>query len=53
MTVPPPTIAQQYSSAAFVSLCFCSHKEKLGVTFKNAIIRFFNFFYKLRKQEKA
>jgi hypothetical protein len=27
-TAPPPVIAQQYSSASFVSLCFHSRKEK-------------------------
>jgi hypothetical protein len=35
MTFLPPVIAQQYSSAIFVSLCFYSCKEKFGVPNKN------------------
>jgi hypothetical protein len=37
MTASPPVIAQQYSSATFVSLPFHSHKEKFGARFKNVI----------------
>jgi len=40
-------IAQQYSSSTFVSLCFYSHKEKLGACIKGVIVSFFTFF-KLR-----
>jgi hypothetical protein len=36
-------IAQQYSSAAFVSLRFRSSKEKAGVHLKNAVISIFHF----------
>jgi hypothetical protein len=53
MNVPLPIIAQQYSSATFVSLCFYSHKEKSGATLRNSIILCFNLFCKLRKQEKG
>jgi hypothetical protein len=40
-------IAQQYSSAIFVSRRFLSRKEKFGTRFKNLI------FLKLRKSEIA
>jgi hypothetical protein len=39
-------VAQQYSSATFVSLLLLSRKEKLGATFKSIIsifLLFFNF----------
>jgi hypothetical protein len=34
-TAPQSVIAQQYSSAKFVSLPFYSHKEKFGSRFKH------------------
>jgi hypothetical protein len=38
MTVPPPVIAQQYSSATVVSKHFHSSKEIFSALFKTAII---------------
>jgi hypothetical protein len=39
MTAPPPgVIAQQYSSATFLSLRYHPRKEKFGALFKGAIV---------------
>jgi hypothetical protein len=38
MTAPPPVIAQQYSSAIFVSLRFQRRKEKCIVRLNKAVI---------------
>jgi hypothetical protein len=38
MTAPPPVIAQQYSSATFVSLRFHRRKEKCGARLNEAAI---------------
>jgi hypothetical protein len=38
MTPTPPVIAQQYSSAAFVSYLFPCRKEKFDARFNNASI---------------
>jgi hypothetical protein len=46
-------IAQQYSSATFVSLHFHPHKEKFGACLNNFIIYFFFYFLKVRKFETA
>jgi hypothetical protein len=43
MTSPPPVIAQQYSSATFVSLCSHSRTEKFGA-------HVFNFLYFTEKK---
>jgi hypothetical protein len=39
-------IAQEYSSAVFVSLRCLSHKEKFGACFKNVTISIFFYFFK-------
>jgi hypothetical protein len=41
MTAKSPIIAQQYSPATFVKLCFHSRKEKFDTLFKNIIISVF------------
>jgi hypothetical protein len=41
INAPPSVIAQQYSSATFVSPCFQSRKEKLSVRWKSAIFFYF------------
>jgi hypothetical protein len=43
-------IAQQYSSATFVSLHFHSRKEKFNARLKNLLFYFF-YFFKLRKND--
>jgi hypothetical protein len=40
-TVPPPVIAQQYSSATFVLWRLYSRKENYGAVFKHVIVSFF------------
>jgi hypothetical protein len=35
-------IAQQYSSATFVSICFLAYKEEFGALFKKIIISIFS-----------
>ena len=54
MTAPTPVvIAQQYSSASFVSLRFLSCKEELGAHSNNPTVFSFTFFFKLREPEIA
>jgi hypothetical protein len=43
MTAPPPVIAQQFSSATFLSSRFHSGNEKFGVRFKNFTISVFYY----------
>jgi hypothetical protein len=37
MTAPPSVIAQQYSSATFISLSFQPSKEIFGMRFRNVV----------------
>jgi len=48
-------VAQQYSSATFVSLHFHSHKQKFSLHFKMVLfqIKFLFYFLKLHKSETA